>query len=27
VTFRVVGDSGQRIGPVTLDLPFVIRET
>ena len=27
VTFRVVGDSGRQIGPVTLDLPFVIRET
>ena len=27
VTFRAVADSGQQIGPVTLDVPFIVRET
>ena len=27
VTFRVVADSGRQIGPVTLDVPFLVRET
>lgn len=27
VTFRAVGDTGRQIGPVTIDVPFIVRET